>query len=87
MMSWSRASSWSDAVMIGLLSAFSAQMVHAQEQAAIDRTVLPIQVPALPPFTELDVRDATMPVPFAVTAPEGAPNVVPVRRGADSVAF
>lgn len=76
MMTWSRARSWSVAVKIGLLSAFAAQMVHAQEQAAIDRTVLPIQVPALPPFTELDVRDAIMPEPFAVTAPEGAPNVV-----------
>jgi arylsulfatase len=62
--------------MIGLLSVFSGQMALAQDQAAIDRTVLPIQQPALPPFTQLDVRDATVPVPFAVSAPEGAPNVV-----------
>lgn len=48
----------------------------AQEQ--IDRTVLPIVPPEYPPSTELDARDAKVPPPFEVKAPEGAPNVVVV---------
>ena len=43
---------------------------------ALDRTVLPIAEPQHPPATQLDVRNATPPPPFAVTAPEGAPNVI-----------
>ncbi|MEZ4412048.1 MAG: arylsulfatase [Gemmatimonadales bacterium] len=42
----------------------------------IDRTSLPIVPPPTPTITTLDVRDATPPPPFRVTAPEGAPNVV-----------
>ena len=42
----------------------------------LDRTVLPIPDPEYPPITELDAREATAPPPFAVTAPEDAPNVV-----------
>ena len=68
--------SWSEAVMIGLLSALCAQMALAQEATSVDRTILPIQPPAAPVFTELDARDAVMPAPFSITAPEGAPNVV-----------
>ena len=42
-----------------------------------DRTVLPIQVPKPPFYTELDVRDAPPPPPrFEVKAPDGAPNVL-----------
>ena len=41
-----------------------------------DRTVLPIQEPARPTYTELDARNAEPPPPFVVKAPENAPNVV-----------
>lgn len=44
--------------------------------AAQDRTVLPIPEPPRVPCTTLDVRNATAPKRFVVTAPEGAPNVV-----------
>lgn len=43
-----------------------------------DRTVLPIKEPARKRSTELDVRNATPPPRFAVTAPKGAPNVIVV---------
>ena len=42
----------------------------------MDRTVLPIQPPALEPITEMDARNATRPERFEIKAPEGAPNVV-----------
>lgn len=42
----------------------------------IDRTVLPVKAPERPTFTELDVRNASMPDRFEVKAPEGAPNVI-----------
>ena len=42
----------------------------------LDRTVLPIQPPALEPVTEMDARNATKPERFEIKAPEGAPNVV-----------
>jgi len=41
-----------------------------------DRTVLPIKEPAAPKYSELDVRKATPPPPFKVTAPKDAPNVL-----------
>ena len=41
-----------------------------------DRTSLPIKEPARQSYTELDVRNATAPPRFNVTAPKGAPNVV-----------
>jgi len=44
--------------------------------AAPDRTVLPIQEPKRPLYTELDARNATPTPRFEVKAPEGAPNVV-----------
>jgi arylsulfatase len=53
-----------------------APVAGAQDQPAIDRTILPIQPPAVAAITELDARKATMPAPFSVSAPEGAPNVV-----------
>jgi len=43
---------------------------------SFDRTVLPIKEPAPPKYTELDVRKATPPPAFKVTAPENAPNVL-----------
>lgn len=50
-----------------------APFASAQE---LDRSVLPICPPSLPPITEMDARDATQPPRFEVNAPEGAPNVV-----------
>lgn len=44
----------------------------------LDRTVLPIQEPARPRYTELDVRNATSPPRFEIKAPKEAPNVVVV---------
>jgi len=44
----------------------------------LDRRVLPIPEPKAPVITELDARNATAPPRFAVTAPQGAPNVVVV---------
>jgi hypothetical protein len=44
----------------------------------LDRTILPLHEPAVPAVTELDVRNATAPPRFEVTAPKGAPNVVVV---------
>jgi len=43
-----------------------------------DRTILPIPEPEYAPITELDARNAEAPPPFAVEAPEGAPNIVVV---------
>jgi arylsulfatase A-like enzyme len=43
---------------------------------SLDRTVLPIPEPQHPPITTLDVRKATPPPSFRLTAPKGAPNVV-----------
>ena len=42
----------------------------------LDRTVLPILPPEDPFISEMDVRNATAPEQFKVTAPEGAPNVL-----------
>jgi arylsulfatase A-like enzyme len=43
-----------------------------------DRTILPVKEPKPPMYTEIDVRNATPPERFDVTAPEGAPNVLVV---------
>jgi len=48
----------------------------AAEEAKVDRTVLPIQRPAPPHSSELDVRNAKTPPWFEVKPPAGAPNVV-----------
>jgi arylsulfatase len=48
----------------------------AVAQTDLDRTTLPIQEPARPKVTELDVRNATPPARFDVKAPAGAPNVL-----------
>lgn len=42
----------------------------------LDRTVLPIQLPERPLYTEVDARNATPPPRVEPVAPEGAPNVV-----------
>ena len=48
----------------------------ASAQETLDRTVLPIQEPKRPTYTELDARNAKAPPRFEVKAPKGAPNVV-----------
>jgi len=42
----------------------------------LDRTSLPIQAPARPTYSELDVRNVEAPPLFEIKAPKGAPNVV-----------
>ena len=61
------------AALTGLL--FGGSQVSADE---LDRTTLPILWPNRPLYDELDVRNATPPPRFKVTAPEGAPNVIVV---------
>ncbi len=60
------------AVMGGLLGVASAMGANAP----LDRTVLPIAEPQRPVSREVDVRHATAPPRFAVTAPPQAPNVL-----------
>ncbi|MBW2660066.1 MAG: arylsulfatase [Deltaproteobacteria bacterium] len=48
----------------------------ASAQGQINREVLPVLTPEPQTYTELDVRNTKPPVPFTVTAPEDAPNVV-----------
>ena len=57
------------ALLAGLITAASAQ-------EKLDRTVLPIQEPERPTYSELDVRNVETPPLFAVKAPKKAPNVV-----------
>lgn len=57
-----------------LLAIFSGQAQNTSSE--IDRSVLPIKEPLRKTYTELDVRNATPPPRFHVTAPKGAPNVV-----------
>ncbi|HSF52616.1 MAG TPA: arylsulfatase [Algoriphagus sp.] len=42
----------------------------------IDRTILPIEEPDRPSYSDLDVRNTTPPPRFEVKAPKGAPNVL-----------
>jgi len=48
----------------------------ASAQSKLDRTVLPIQEPKQPTYSELDVRNVEAPPRFEVKAPKKAPNVV-----------
>jgi len=52
------------------------EMKAASAQAKLDRTVLPIQEPERPTYSELDVRNVETPPLFEVKAPKKAPNVV-----------
>jgi arylsulfatase len=61
-----------------LASITALAITNAVAAATLDRTVLPIPEPSHPPITTLDARNAKAPEHFAVTAPEGAPNVVVV---------
>ena len=77
MKNWKRSSAKTSLGMFGLaLGAACATASAAGESASMDRTVLPIQVPPRPTYSELDVRNVPMPPNFNVTAPKGAPNVV-----------
>jgi len=49
---------------------------EASAQDKLDRTVLPVQEPQPPTYSELDARNVTAPPRFEVKAPNGAPNVV-----------
>ncbi len=51
-------------------------VTDASGQVEINREVLPILVPEPQTYTELDVRNTKPPIPFVVSAPEAAPNVV-----------
>jgi arylsulfatase A-like enzyme len=62
-------------------SVFHTRPASAAETPApdkLDRTVLPIPEPKLPPITEIDARKAKAPPFFQVKAPKAAPNVVMV---------
>ncbi|RIK74392.1 MAG: arylsulfatase [Planctomycetota bacterium] len=48
----------------------------AAAPAVLDRTILPIRAPKVPPITEFDARNAKLPPRFEVKPPAGAPNVV-----------
>jgi arylsulfatase len=70
-------------VATGCVQAQQAKMEMATEvppgsvQHKFDRTVLPIQEPTRPTYSELDVRNVKKAPPlFKVTAPKKAPNVV-----------
>ena len=56
---------------------FFAFAVPVWAQDALDRTILPIPEPQPPVITELDARNVKAPPLFKVTAPKGAPNVLP----------
>lgn len=58
------------------VAAFAAATSIQAQDAPVDRSVLPIAVPARPPITAIDARDAHVPPRFEVKAPSGAPNVV-----------
>jgi len=60
------------AILLGMALA----VAPSAAAAGPDRTVLPIQAPAPPRITEVDVRNAKAPARFEVKAPDGAPNVV-----------
>jgi len=60
-------------MMVAMLLA-AGSTVLAQDE--IDRTVLPLQEPERPTYSELDVRNVETPPLFEVKAPAKAPNVV-----------
>ncbi len=61
-------------VLLAAITGLPSMATAAQE--TFDRTVLPIQLPARPVYTELDIRDVPMPPNPKITAPANAPNVV-----------
>lgn len=72
-----KASLFGACLAIGLSLVLTGTPSIARSQAPkLDRTVLPIQQPAPPRYTELDARKAKPPARFDVSAPKGAPNVL-----------
>jgi hypothetical protein len=63
-------------IVLGMLAFYGLPTIPAAAQDRLDRTVLPIQEPKPPLYTELDARNATPPARFQVKAPDGAPNVL-----------
>ena len=63
-------------ILAGLALACPGTAVATDLEAQMDRTVLPIQEPERPTYSELDVRNVETPPLFAVKAPDNAPNVV-----------
>jgi arylsulfatase len=61
------------AAMAAALAMWPAATAWAQD---LDRTVLPIQEPKRPTYTEIDARNVKAPPRLEVKAPAGAPNVV-----------
>lgn len=64
-------------IVLAAASCFSLP-TGAVAQESPDRSVLPIQEPKRPLYTELDARNAKPPARFEVKAPAGAPNVLVV---------
>ncbi len=62
--------------VVVIIMGMAVHVMAQQNTGAPDRTVLPIQEPKRPLYTELDARNAKMPPRFEVKAPAGAPNVV-----------
>jgi arylsulfatase A-like enzyme len=62
--------------VITTLAAIAVWATAVTAQTGLDRTTLPIHEPQYPHSTVLDVRNATPPPRFEVTAPAGAPNVL-----------
>ena len=63
-------------LMLGALSAMAQQPQARAKDWQPDRTVLPVQMPAPPKFTQLDASKVKTPPWVEVKAPDGAPNVV-----------
>jgi arylsulfatase A-like enzyme len=61
---------------LGFLAFFGVPPRSLAQEALVDRTVLPIQEPKPPLYTELDARNVSPPPRFQVQAPSGAPNVL-----------
>ena len=64
------------AVAIALASSAPTAAIAQHAADKLDRTALPLQEPARPVYSEVDVSKVKAPPRFQVKAPEGAPNVV-----------
>ncbi len=61
------------AALLGTMMAVAGATARSQP---LDRSVLPIQEPARPAYTEIDARKVQPPPRFQIKAPDGAPNVI-----------
>jgi len=61
---------------LGILVGCNTLFAQSSDENKMDRTILPIQAPEIPKYTELDARDATKPERFEIKAPKDAPNIV-----------